>query len=49
MIERTTPPSTHSAAPLITEQSGLAMNVNSEATSSVEAKRLSGEIRFLSL
>jgi hypothetical protein len=44
MIERTTPPSTRSAAPLVAEESGLAMNVTSEATSSVEAKRLSNEL-----
>ena len=44
MIERTTPPSTRSAAPLVAAESGLAMNVTSEATSSVEAKRLSNEL-----
>jgi len=32
MIERSTPPSTRSAAPLVAEESGLAMNVTSEAT-----------------
>src|SRR5438105_14900195 len=42
-IEWITPPSTRSAAPLVTAESGLAMNVTSEATSSVEAKRLSNE------
>ena len=44
MIERITPPSTRSAAPLVAEKSGLAMNVTIEATSSVEAKRLSNEL-----
>jgi len=44
MIERITPPSTRSAAPLVAAESGLAMNVTSEATSSVEAKRLSNEL-----
>jgi hypothetical protein len=43
MIERITPPSTRSAAPLVAAESGLAMNVISAATSSVEAKRLSKE------
>jgi len=44
MIERITPPSTRNAAPLIAEESGRAMNVTSEATSSVEAKHLSNEL-----
>jgi hypothetical protein len=44
MIERTAPPSTRSAAPFVAEESGLAMNVTTAATSSVEAKRLSKEL-----
>ena len=44
MIERTTPPSTRSAVPLIAEDSGLARKITNEATSSVLAKRLSNEL-----
>src|SRR5438128_9023434 len=38
-IERTTPPSTRNAAPLVAEESGLATNATRAATSSVVAKR----------
>ena len=44
MIERMTPPSTRNAAPLVAAESGLAMKMTSEATSSIEAKRLSKEL-----
>src|SRR6185437_2971408 len=43
-MERTTPPSTRRAAPLVAEDSGLAMNVTSAATSSVVPNRLSSEL-----
>ena len=44
MIERITPPSTRNAAPLVAAESGLAMKMTSDATSSIEAKRLSNEL-----
>src|ERR1700740_545389 len=43
-IERITPPSTRNAAPFTAEDNGLAMYFTREATSSVEAKRLSNEL-----
>src|SRR5260370_14544190 len=43
-IERTTPPSTRNAAPLVTEESGLATNATMAATSSVVAKRCKSEL-----
>jgi hypothetical protein len=43
-IERITPPSTRNAAAPKAEDNGLATNVTSEATSSVNAKRLSNEL-----
>ena len=38
-IDRTTPPSTRSAAPFVADDSGLATNTTSAATSSGVAKR----------
>src|SRR6266446_4789146 len=43
-IERTTPPSTRNAAPLVAEDRGLATNTTSAATSSVVAKRCNSEL-----
>jgi hypothetical protein len=43
-IERITPQSTPNAAPFTAEANGLATTVTSEATSSVDAKRLSNEL-----
>jgi len=43
-IERITPQSTPNAAPFTAEDNGLATTVTSEATSSVDAKRLSNEL-----
>jgi hypothetical protein len=42
-IERTTPPSARTAAPLVAEDSGLARNVTSAATSSTVAKRCNSD------
>src|SRR6266853_212630 len=42
-MESNTPPSTWSAAPLVADESGLAINVTSAATSSVGAKRRKSE------
>src|SRR5436309_15653528 len=44
VIERTTPPSTRSAAPFVADESGLTMNATNEATSSGVANRLSREL-----
>src|SRR2546430_7382402 len=42
-IERTTPPSARNAAPLVADESGLATNATSAATSAGVAKRCSSE------
>src|SRR5580765_5114158 len=43
-IERTTPPSARKAAPFVADESGLATNATSAATSSGAAKRLRSEV-----
>src|SRR2546427_7158229 len=43
-IERTTPPSARKAAPFVADESGLATNATSAATSSGVAKRCSSEL-----
>src|SRR6266700_1119707 len=43
-IERTTPPSTRNAAPLVADERGLARNATNAATSSVVAKRCNREL-----
>jgi hypothetical protein len=43
-MERSTPPSTRNAVPLIADESGLATNVTSAATSSVVANRCKSEL-----
>ena len=43
-IERTTPPSARKAAPFVADETGLATNATSAATSSGVAKRCSSEV-----
>src|SRR5438105_13711090 len=43
-IERTTPPSARKAAPFVADESGLATNATSAATSSGVAKRFRSEV-----